>query len=299
MTIWGSTFVVTKEVMSAFPPLLLAFIRVAIGSAFLLPLAVLRRRASPGAALPWKTLLAMAFIGVAFYYFTFNLSLLYISASQGALVQSSIPAMTALVAVLWLRERASARRVIGIVLSVAGVLIVFAGGAAGEGPGATVGGVDSLWLGNLLMFGAVVAWGIYTSQAKRVAAFDPIVVTAYITAMGAVMLLPGALHEVSSKPLPPITPLLVLKVLYLGAIASGVAYLLYNKALQDMDASQVGVFANLIPIVGVITGVVLGDPLSAWSVAGGVVVMIGVWVTGSERAPNAPARAAATSSVPR
>lgn len=285
MTLWGSTFVVTKEVMTSFPPSMLAFIRVAIGSILLLPLAILRHRRRPaGMALPWGTLFAMGLVGVACYYFLFNLSLLYISASQGALVQSSIPAMTALVAVLWLGERASPRRIAGIVLSVAGVLIIFAGGETGAVSATVLYGIDGKWLGNLLMFASVITWGVYTSLAKRVANLDPVVVTGCITAIGAALLLPGALIELSGKELPPLTPIGILEVLYLGAIASGLAYLLYNQALKDMDASQVGVFANLIPVIGVITGIVfLGEPLSAWAIGGGLVVMLGVWVTGSER----------------
>jgi drug/metabolite transporter (DMT)-like permease len=298
MTLWGSTFVVTKDVMAAFPPLTLAFIRVAIGSALLLPLAIVRRRrAAAGASLPrslpWGTLISMGLVGVACYYFLFNLSLLYISASQGALVQSSIPAMTALVAVLWLGERASGKRIVGIVLSVVGVLIVFAGDKPGAAH-ASIGGLDGKWLGNLLMFASVIAWGVYTSLAKRVANLDQVVVTGCITAIGALLLLPGAMYELAGRELPRLTLAGVLEILYLGAFASGLAYLLYNQALKDMDASQAGVFANLIPVIGVITGIVfLGEPLSLWAICGGLVVMLGVWVTGSER----PATAAAVQSA--
>jgi drug/metabolite transporter (DMT)-like permease len=74
------------------------------------------------------------------------------------------------------------------------------------------------------------------------------------------------------------------EVLVLGAGASGLAYLLYNWALQELDASQAGVFANLIPVVGVLSGiVVLNEPLTVRAILGGLIVMGGVWITGSER----------------
>ena len=70
-------------------------------------------------------------------------------------------------------------------------------------------------------------------------------------------------------------------MIYLGAIASGAAYVLYNDALRHMDASQAGAYSNLIPIVGVITGVVaLGETPTLQAILGGVVVMIGVWIAG-------------------
>lgn len=292
MGIWGSTFVVTKEVMVEFPPLLLAFLRVAIGAALLLPLARMRQRhaASNAPSLPWGTLFAMGFIGVALYYFLFNLAMVYISASQGALVQSSIPAMTALIAMVWLREHASRKRIAGIVLSVSGVIIIFMG--AEDSSIARPGSIGGAWLGNLLMFGSVIAWGIYTALAKRVAAFDPLVVTGYVIAFGAVLLLPGALYELSGRELPRITALGALQILYLGGMASGVAFLIYNRSLEAMDASQAGVFANLIPVVGVLSGVVfLGEPLALRAIVGGAIVMLGVWITGSERPGAAPSSA--------
>lgn len=283
MLVWGSTFMVTKELIALWPPFTLAFARVALGTLVLLPLAVSRHRR--GNHLPWPTLWLMGLIGVALYYLTFNLGMVYISASQGALVQSSIPAMTALVAVLWLRERATGLRWLGIGMSVAGVLIVFSGGGADNG--------ESTLLGNVLIFISVICWGLYTALAKRVAEFDSLVITVAVTGTGTVLLLPLVGYELftihaAGESLRPLPPMGWAGVLYLGAVASGVAYLLYNASLRHLDASAVGVFANLIPIVGVLTGVaVLGEPLSTRAIVGGLVVMLGVWITSRSERPVA------------
>lgn len=270
MTVWGSTFVVTKELIALWPPLTLAFVRVAIGALVLMPLAVARHRREM--RLPWGTIWVMGLLGVALYYLAFNVAMVRISASQGALVQASIPAMTALVAVVWLRERASALRWLGIALSVTGVLIVFSGNSPA--------GISSTLLGNALMFASVVCWAVYTSMAKRVAGFDSLVITVCVMGTGSLLLLPLSIYEVASVGLPPLSPLGWLGVLYLGGVASGLAYLLYNTSLRHLDASAVGVYTNLIPVVGVLTGViVLGEPLSMRAIAGGAVVMLGVWIT--------------------
>jgi drug/metabolite transporter (DMT)-like permease len=72
-------------------------------------------------------------------------------------------------------------------------------------------------------------------------------------------------------------------LVYLGAMASGAAYVLYNDALKHMDASQAGAYTNLIPIVGVITGVVvLDETLTLRAIIGGGVVILGVWVAGRD-----------------
>ena len=273
MTIWGSTFVVTKEVIAELPPFALAFARVAIGALVLAPLAIVRHRREP--RLPWRALSLLSLVGVAFYYVTFNLALMYTSAVQGALVQSSIPAATALIAVLWLRERATTVRWLGIALSITGVLIVFSG-SAGDG-------ADHALLGNVLMFATVLAWGVYTSLAKRVASIDAIVTTACIMGLGALMIAPIAAYELSGRGWPTLTLAGWMGLVYLGAMASGAAYVLYNDALRHMDAGQAGAYTNLIPIVGVITGVVvLGEALTLRAIIGGAVVMVGVWVAGRD-----------------
>ena len=277
MTMWGCTFVLTKDVIGEIPPLTLAFARVAIGFAVLLPIAW-RRYRRLSTPLPWKSVFAMGFIGVAFYYGAFNLGLAYTSASQGALVQSSIPAMTALVAVLWLREHASRTRIVGIALSVIGVLTIFSGSAVQSGS------ASAPMFGDVLVFISVIAWGIYTSLAKRLAHVDATVLTAGVIGAGTLFLFPAAIIEMHGRHWPQLNPRQWGEVVLLGAGASGFAYLLYNRALQDMDASEAGVFANLIPVVGVLSGVVvLGEPVSVRAILGGLIVMLGVWTTSSER----------------
>lgn len=283
MTVWGSTFMVTKELIAVWPPFTVALVRVAVGTLVLLPFALSRK--TPGVRLPWSTIWWMGLIGVALYYVVFNMAMLYVSASQGALIQSSIPAMTALVAMLWLRERATAMRWLGIAMSVGGVLIVFSGSASGS--------AGSSLLGSLLMFVSVVCWGLYTALAKRVAGFDTLVITVAVTGTGALLLLPLASYEIAmahlaGDGLAPLPWIGWVELLYLGGIASGVAYLFYNASLRHLDASEVGVYTNLIPIVGVLCGVVvLGDPLSARAIIGGVVVMFGVWITSRSERPEA------------
>lgn len=285
MTLWGGVFVLTKDVIDAVPPLTLAFMRVAIGFAVLLPIAWLRqrRRAQPRRSLPWGPMFVMGFVGVAFYYAVFNIGLVYTSATQGALVQSSIPAITALVAILWLKESASGIRIGGIALSVAGVLIIFSGSSIHTAAASPV-------FGNAFVFLSVIAWGIYTSLARRYAQTDAIVMTAGVIGMGALLLLPAALIELRTHSLPHLSMREWVGVGVLGAGASGLAYLFYNLALQDIDASQAGVFANLIPVVGVVSGIlVLGDPLSGRDIIGGMIVMAGVWIAGTDRVrPTGP-----------
>jgi drug/metabolite transporter (DMT)-like permease len=274
MVIWGSTFVVTKAALDDLPPMLFALLRFCVASLLLVPLALLRggigKRARP---LPWATVSLMALTGVALYYVGFNLALTYTTAAQGALVQSAIPAITAIMAMAWLRERVSRRRMLGIGLAVAGVILV----VARSTPDATA---PAPLAGNLLMFGTVAMWAVYTMLAKRTADVDPVVVTAIVSVLGTLMLIPAALVEATRSALPSISVANWLRIAYLGAFPSAICYLLYSRALRDLEASQVGTFVNLVPVIGVASSVAFrGETITPLALAGGALVLLGVWIS--------------------
>ena len=285
MVMWGGTYVVTRAGVGELPPMLFALLRFGVASVLLVPLALLRGgRARLPRPIPWRTLLLMGLTGVGLYYTGFNLALTYTTASQGALIQSSIPAITAVMAMVWLRERLSRQRVLGIVLAVAGVLLI----VARTSPDASA---RSPLIGNLLMFGTVLVWGVYTILAKQVADVDIIAITASVAVIGTIMLVPAALIEGAGRPLPTISWASWLRIFYLGALASALGYLLYGRALRDLDASLVGAFVNLAPVIGVVSGVVLlGEAIAPIAILGGALVLVGVWMSSRQPSESVPRR---------
>lgn len=272
--IWGFAYVVTKRGLSTVPPMLLALLRYAVASALLVPLAVARgglsRLPQP---VPWKTLLLMSLTGVTVYYILFNLALAYTTASQTALIQSAFPAIVAIMAFVWLHEHVSRRRVIGIVLAVVGVVLIVANTEADAG-------ARNPLLGNALAFASVLVWGVYTILAKRMSKADPIAVTATISLMGTILLIPAVVIEGASVSLSSIPMSGWVPILYLGALASATSYLLYSRALRDIDASLVGTFINLSPVIGVVAGVVvLDESITMPGIVGGILVLAGVWIS--------------------
>ena len=278
--VWGFAYVVTKSGLSALPPMLFALLRYAVASILLVPLALARGGLSKlPQPVPWTTIILMSVTGVGLYYVLFNLSLSYTSASQTALIQSAFPAIVAIMAAFWLHEHQTRRRIIGIVLAVAGVALIVARGPADDT-------ASNPLLGNLLAFASVLCWGMYTILAKRMSTADPIAVTAVISLIGTVMLVPAVLIENAPLSLSAIPREGWLAILYLGGLASAASYLLYMRALRELDASLVGTYINLAPVIGVVSGVlVLGESITATAVIGGVMVLAGVWIS-SMRSPS-------------
>jgi drug/metabolite transporter (DMT)-like permease len=281
MVIWGSAYAVTKASVAEIPPILFAVLRNFVASILLVAVAQMRGGITNlPRPVPWATIALMGLTGISLYYIGFNVSLFYTSASQGALIESFIPIVTALLAAVLLKESLSAKRLLGIGISTAGVLLIIILTTPNSN-------ARNPLLGNGLMLGTVVVWSIYTILAKRLAETDQLVVTAYSTAFGTLLLIPAAIYESSGKSFPAISASGWLSVLYLGAVASAGAYWLYNRSLKYLEASQTAIFMNLLPVIGVAVAVLfLGESLTVWQLTGGALVLLGVWVSLQSRNPS-------------
>lgn len=284
MLIWGSTFVITKAALVEIPPLFLALLRFIVASLLLVPVALLRHGMTLPRPVSWGPLLFMGFTGVLLYYVGFNFALYYTTASQAALVQSCVPIGTALAAAWWLKERLTGPRMLGVALAVVGVVLIFARAA-------DPADARNPALGNLMLAGTVVAWAGYTVAAKRCSHVDSLLLTAWLSLVGTAMLAPPALIEIGLRGLGPISAQAWIATVYLGALASAVCYLIYNYALRVLDAGQVGTFVNLVPLVGVFSGVMfLDESLHPAAIGGGVLILAGVWLSSRSAGPVTVAR---------
>ena len=277
MAVWGSTFVITKAAAKDIAPMMLAALRFLIAAVVLLPYAWLRGNwQSLPKPLPWGALLGMALTGIAAFTIAFNYALVHGSASQGALIYALVPAAVALTAVVFLKERMSRRRIAGIALSIVGVALVALGGESDSTSPRPL-------LGAVWMVGAVVSWAAYTVFAKRLADTDQAVTIALVSIFGTLMIAPLAAFELAQSPWQAPSSQAWLSVIFLGVAASALAYIAYGYALRELDASLVGAFINLDPIVGVLTAVVfLGETLHSGQMLGGALALAGMWLASTE-----------------
>ncbi|HHY95811.1 MAG TPA: GNAT family N-acetyltransferase, partial [Firmicutes bacterium] len=199
-----------------------------------------------------------------------NWGLLYCRASTASLLMASVPAFTALASHLFLREKIGPARVTGILASMGGIAIL----VWSEG---NLSALKTFNPGSILLIGAAVAWAVYTILGRKLSSsHDPAVVTLQSTVWGILFLLPIALLEKQpSYQGLGLQPWAVL--LYLGLIASGLPIFLWNYALKTFDASEAGVYLNLVPVVATALAVpLLGERLRFSEVAAGLMIITGV-----------------------
>lgn len=277
MAIWGGSIPVSKLGVTQFPPLTLALLRFAIAAALLWPLWRVRGAV---ATVAWRDAFVLGLLGVALYYVGFYEGLRLTTATRAAVLQAAVPAVTAVLARVISGERQSRAVIAGIVLSIAGVLVVIGGGVRAHVPASAL-------LGDLLVLASVFAWSLYTVVAKRHASVDAIELTTKTAIAGALLLLPAAAIEWLAGLRAAPTPGGWAALLYLGVVSSALAYAWYGRALRALGAAQVANYINLLPVVAVAAAaVLLGERPDRASLAGGVLVLAGV-ALGSRRATPA------------
>lgn len=193
-------------------------------------------------------------------------------AANGALITSTSPAFIVLFAGLLLGERVSLRRVGAVLLATAGVAIVI-------GPADLLagGGGRALW-GKVLLLGAGLTWGLYTVLGKRFSArHGALATTFWASVSGALLNLPLALLEPAPRPLATWPPTAWVGVVYIALISTAVAFYLYNRGFELLDAGTAAVFFFVQPVVGAFLGWwLLGEPLGAGFFLGGLLIGAGV-----------------------
>ncbi|MBW3595116.1 MAG: DMT family transporter [Actinobacteria bacterium] len=270
MGIWGGTYVVTDAVLGAIGPYSILLLRFVIAFAVLAPFAW-RAGLRPRMVVQ-PIFLLFGFTGMVLHLALETVGLQYTSPGSAALVIATAPAVTLVASVIFLKERLNLTRGVGIGLSVLGAALVTQARL-------NTGGKSEL-LGNLLVFAGVLAWGIYAVQGKKLSTSVPgIVSTAASAGAAALLIAPVAIGEMLAGNVPVFDGGSIAGIVFLGAGANAAAFALWNVSLKYLDASTAGSYINLVPVIGVILALLLGETMTPLQWLGGAVVMAGVWLT--------------------
>ena len=227
------------------------------------------------------TFLYLGFFGVSVNQFCFTLGLHYTSVSHSAVIVGMGPIYTLILAVLLRLERASWHKAGGLAIAFTGIAVLASeGGISAHSP--------SL-LGDAITMTGSLGFATYAVLGKRVAGdYDALTMTAYNHFAGALVVLPLALDQAwvlgrdgNWRAVPWQA---WAAILYMGLFGSAVAYLLYYWLLRYLEASQLGAFTYLLPVLASILGILaLGEKGSWTQVLGGTLALGGVYWTESGR----------------
>lgn len=276
---WGGAFVAAKFVVQELPPFTVAAIRFALATLCLWPLMYYRE--GEKAKLGKQDLLGMLVLGLSGifgYNALFFCGLQFTSATNGSLIVATNPIITLLLAAVFLKEKISWQKALGIAISFIGVTFVI-----------TNGNLFSILqakynLGDLLLMGAPLCWAIYSIIGKGIMQrYSPLACTTYACGFGTLMLLPFSLYELSQKGLFIFTQtsfLGWLAIVYMAVFASVLGFVWWYKGVEKIGASKTSIFTNLVPVSAVVlASVLLGEKITGGDLVGAGLVISGVYLT--------------------
>lgn len=267
--IWGSSFLFMRLGTVEFGALPTAAVRVAVAAAFLLPLLWLQGLA-PQLRRHWKPVFAIGVLNSGIPFVLFSFALLAITTGLSAILNATVPLFGAVVAWLWLHDRPTGSRVLGLAIGFAGVALLAWDSASFKAHGS---GVAPGWavLACLL---ATLCYGLAASATKRYLSGLPALVTATGSQLGATLVL--ALPALWFWPAHSPSMQAWVALLVLGVLCTGVAYVLYFRLIERAGPARALAVTFVVPVFAVFYGVLfLGEAVTGWMLLCGLVIVCG------------------------
>lgn len=297
--IWGTNYSIVKRAFLDIDPQAFNAVRMVIGSSVFLAVIVWIRRMHPRTEAPlapmhlapgvaragsiwytpaaitprdWLGLLALGIVGHASYQYLFVGGLALTTVANSSLILAATPVVIAIVSAILGQERIGPLHWVGAALSLTGIYIVV-------GRGAALGGAS--FRGDIMMFGAVCCWAVYTLGARQLMErHSPVGVTGLSLAIGTVIYVPLVSPHLRATDWSAVDTFTWLALLYSSLFALCVAYTIWYVAVRTIGSARTSVYSNLIPIIAMLTAVLfLGEQFTLVKLAGAAAVLGGVALT--------------------
>ena len=267
--IWGGAFLFMRVAVGAVGPLSLTLIRVGVAMAVLTPLLVARGELAEALSRA-RPLLVVGVFNSALPFTLLAFATLQLTAGFTALINATTPAMTALLGAVWYGQRLKRTQWIGLVLGMAGVALLCWDRLSFKAGGSGWSVISAL--------GATLSYGIGSNYSRRhLAGASPVLVSAGSMVGATLAALPlGLMHW------PQVNPGVTvwLAALSLGALCTGVAYLMFYHLLKVAGATQATSVTFLVPVFAMLwSGLALGEPVTGRRLLASVVILAGTALT--------------------
>lgn len=260
MALVGSYVALSKPLAIVFPVFLLAWLRFGIGG-----LAMLRWMKKPPGEPPMspqtrKLVFLESFLGNFLFTICMISGVSMTSAVSAGVIMASIPAVIALMSWIFLKERISPRIWGAVACGALGIGLLSLAKPSHPASGSAQ---EAAWLGNLLVFAAVLCEASYAVIGKKLTAvLSPKRISAIINLWGFVLMTPLGFYAALSFDFSPVAPGMWMLLVFYGLAASVWTVWLWMTGLKSVPAAQAGVFTVMLPVSAAAVGVmVLGETL--------------------------------------
>ncbi|MBU1342452.1 MAG: DMT family transporter [Proteobacteria bacterium] len=273
--LWGSSFSAMRILLRDLSPTAVMFCRLFIAVIFILPISgkIFSTSYQKG---DWKILLPMVLFQPCLYFLFESNALTFTTSSQAGIISACLPLMVAVAAWFFLSESMHRKIIIGLILSIFGVvLLTLFQGEQVNAPHPVLGNFLEL----CAMASACANIILIKKLSSRYSTWD---LTRLQVCAGMLFFLPGIRSVILADP-SIWTLKTILLLLYLGVFVSFLSFGLYNWGVSKVAASRASIFINLIPVTAVLLGwLVLGETLNTRQMIAAGIVIFGVFFSNQQ-----------------
>ncbi|MFD2521581.1 DMT family transporter [Emticicia soli] len=274
---WGSNFAAGKIAVQSFGPYTTAFLRFTVGATLLMLTLYKQENKLPKISVEqWKWAAISGILGVVLYNISFFIGIQYMPTVRASLIVAFSPITITLGSALFFGEKVSLLRWLGIIISIAGAMLVIVRGDFSNLL------AQSTWgIGEWFILGAVISWTAYTLTAKlALKAMPALTLSAFSAFIGCVILFFPALQHQLFERMAAATWQAYVAVIYMGAAATALGFIWYYDAVRLLGVTKSAIIGNLTPVFAVLIAIsFLGEKLTIPTIIGGVLVLLGILIT--------------------
>jgi len=257
---WGFNWPVTKFLIGELPPLTLRGVTGVLGAALLAALALVRGDSLKVARAIWPRLATAAVLNVTGWMVLMGLALLWLPASEAALIAYTMPVWASLIAWPVLGERPTVLRTLALVMAFAGLAAIM----GGNGVAASAEKLPGI----IMALGGAIGFAVGTVFSKKYPIhLPPVTAAAWQIGIGCLPIsIVGLLVETSH--LDKVTPVGWLLLVYSTVVQFCIAYVSWFAALARLPASVAAIGTMAVPVIGVVaSALALHEPLGPGQIA--------------------------------
>lgn len=267
---WGVSFIATKYALRELNPFGIIFCRLILASILLGSIAIITKRNFSVDLKNHGGILILSLIAV-FHLWIQVTGLKFTTASNTGWIIGVTPVFMAILGFLFLKEKLNLIKILGILISFAGLLLLISGGNL-----SSINFISDK--GDFLILASAFTWSVYSIVNKKIMlTYPPLMTIFYLFVMMSIIVFPFAINAMLLEEIKTLSAEVWISIIFLGLFCSGIAYVLWSQALKEMESSRVGVFLYFEPFVTVIAAwILLNESLTILMFAGGVTITIGV-----------------------
>ena len=273
---WGTSFVATKTALLEIKPVTVIILRLILATTLLTIIALYTKRnfsinlKSHG----WILILAMI---ATFHLWIQVTGLQYTTASNTGWIIGTAPIFMAILGLIFFKEKVTLLQMAGILIAMFGLLLLI-----GKGNILNIDLIKNK--GDLLVLGSAFTWGVYSMVNKKISlSYSPLMTILYLFLMMLIIITPFNLNSEAINSVIHLSFIGWISILFLGLFCSGIAYVIWARALRDMESAKVGAFLYFEPFVTVLAAwFFLNEVITLMMIASGLLITVGVFIVNKE-----------------